>query len=149
MGTNYKGTKKEIRALDTYIKLIRASDSVTSRINTSLSAVGLTESQFNVLDALYHLGSLSQRELGRKLLKSGGNITMVIDNLEKTGLVERRKVKEDRRQYKICLTRKGKERIGKIIPQQVKLILKEMKILNESEQIELQRLCKKIGFRKG
>ena len=148
MGTNYKGTKKEIRALDTYIKLIRASDSVTSRINTSLSAVGLTESQFNVLDALYHLGSLSQRELGRKLLKSGGNITMVIDNLEKTGLVERRKVKEDRRQYTIYLTRKGKERIGKIIPQQVKLILKEMKILNESEQIELQRLCKKIGLRK-
>ena len=148
MGTNYKGTKKEIRALDTYIKLIRASDSVTSRINTSLSAVGLTESQFNVLDALYHLGSLSQRELGRKLLKSGGNITMVIDNLEKTGLVERRKVKEDRRQYRIYLTRKGKERIGKIIPQQVKLILKEMKILNESEQIELQRLCKKIGLRK-
>ena len=148
MGTNYKGTKKEIGALNTYIKLIRASDSVTSRINTSLSAVELTESQFNVLDALYHLGSLSQRELGRKLLKSGGNITMVIDNLEKTGLVERRKVKEDRRQYRIYLTRKGKERIGKIIPQQVKLIVKEMKVLNEKEQIELQRLCKKIGLRK-
>lgn len=148
MGTNYKGTKKEIGALNTYIKLLRASDSVTSRINTSLSAVELTESQFNVLDALYHLGSLSQRELGRKLLKSGGNITMVIDNLEKTGLVERRKVKEDRRQYRIYLTRKGKERIGKIIPQQVKLIVKEMKVLNEKEQIELQRLCKKIGLRK-
>ena len=86
MGTRYKGSKKEVRALNTYIKLIRAANSLSSRINIHLSKTGLTESQYNVLDALYHLGPLTQKDIGRKLFKSGGNITMVIDNLEKRKL---------------------------------------------------------------
>jgi len=57
MGTHYKGTKKEIRALNTYIKFIRASDSLSSRINSRLTKTELSESQFNVLDALFHLGA--------------------------------------------------------------------------------------------
>ena len=56
MGTHYKGSKKEMRALDSYTKLMRAADTINSAVNLSLSKFGLTESQFNVLDALYHLG---------------------------------------------------------------------------------------------
>jgi len=147
MGTNYIGTKRQTRALDTYIKIVRAAESVTSRVNISLSTFNITESQFNVLDALYHLGPLSQKELGEKLLKSGGNITMVIDNLEKSKFVERRKVKNDRRRYIIHLTEKGKDQIERILPEQVNVILEEMKVLSHSEQVELQKLCKKISLR--
>ncbi|HSR18242.1 MAG TPA: hypothetical protein VLM39_09160, partial [Ignavibacteriaceae bacterium] len=64
MGTRYKGTKKEIIALDTYIKLIRSSESVRTRINAFIITKGLTEIQFSALDALYHLGPLNQKELG-------------------------------------------------------------------------------------
>ena len=91
MGTHYKGTAKEKLAPDTFIKLIRSVNSLSSGINLILSKNSLTESQFNVLDALYHLGHLTQKELGKKLLKSGGNITMVIDNLEKLGLVTKKR----------------------------------------------------------
>ena len=148
MGTNYKGTNREIRALDAYIKMVRAVESVTSRVNLFLSECNLTESQFNVLDALYHLGPLSQKELGKKLLKSGGNITMVIDNLEKSKYVTRKKVKKDRRLYNVHLTGKGKDQIEKILPDLVNEVVKEMKVLSQSEQVELQKLCKKIGLRK-
>jgi len=55
MGTHYKGTAKEKLALDTFIKLIRSGNSLSSGINLILSKNSLTESQFNVLDALYHL----------------------------------------------------------------------------------------------
>jgi MarR family 2-MHQ and catechol resistance regulon transcriptional repressor len=148
MGTHYKGLNKEMRALDSYIKLMRAADTINSVVNLSLSKFGLTESQFNVLDALYHLGPLSQKKLGFKLLKSGGNITMVIDNLEKNAYVERRRGIEDRRIFFVHLTKKGKKRLEDILPLQVKLITNEMHRLSKTEQVELQRLCKKIGIRK-
>jgi MarR family 2-MHQ and catechol resistance regulon transcriptional repressor len=146
MGSHYKGSKKEIRALDTYIKLIRAADTLSSSININLSNAGLTESQFNVLDALYHLGPLTQKQLGKKLLKSGGNITMVIDNLEKRNLVKRRRGERDRRVFFVDLTLQGKRQVENILPKQVSRIKNEMSTLSKGEQNELQRLCKKLGI---
>jgi MarR family 2-MHQ and catechol resistance regulon transcriptional repressor len=146
MGSHYKGSKKEIRALDTYIKLIRAADTLSSGININLSNAGLTESQFNVLDALYHLGPLTQKQLGKKLLKSGGNITMVIDNLEKRNLVKRRRGERDRRVFFVDLTLQGKRQVENILPKQVSRIKNEMSTLSKGEQNELQRLCKKLGI---
>jgi MarR family 2-MHQ and catechol resistance regulon transcriptional repressor len=148
MGTHYKGTKKEVSALNTFIKLIRASDSTISRVNITLSKSKLTESQLNILDALYHLGPMCQKDLGRKLLKSGGNITMVIDNLEKQDLVKRERGKEDRRLFNIYLTENGRSLFEKIFPEYLNSILSAINILTDSEQTELQRLCKKIGSKK-
>ena len=147
MGTHYKGSKKEINSLNVYIKLIRAVESLNSILNASLSKEGLTESQFGVLEALFHLGSMSQKNLGSKLLKSGGNITMVIDNLEKRDLVLRRRGVVDRRYYNIQLTDKGKKLIEAVFPKQLKLITDEIGILNENEQQELQRMCKLLGLK--
>jgi MarR family 2-MHQ and catechol resistance regulon transcriptional repressor len=127
---------------------MRAADTINSAVNLSLSKYGLTESQFNVLDALYHLGPLSQKELGYKLLKSGGNITMVIDNLEKDAYVERRRGTKDRRIFFIHLTKEGEKKLEEVLTIQVNLITSDMNRLSKKEQIELQRLCKKIGIRK-
>jgi MarR family 2-MHQ and catechol resistance regulon transcriptional repressor len=145
MGTHYKGSKKEVRSLNTYIKLMRAADSLSSRIYTHLSKKRLTESQFNVLDAVYHLGPLSQKELSKKLLKSGGNITMVIDNLERRKLVKRERGKKDRRLFIVNLTSNGRNMIEIILPEQVSRVKDELNILTKGEQNELQKLCKKIG----
>lgn len=145
MGTHYKGSKKEVRALNTYIKIIRAANSLSSRINIRLSKTGLTESQYNVLDALYHLGPLTQKDIGRKLFKSGGNITMVIDNLEKRKLVTRKRGEKDRRVCIVNLTTHGISQVEKILPLQVYNIKNEVSALSKGEQNELQKLCKKIG----
>jgi MarR family 2-MHQ and catechol resistance regulon transcriptional repressor len=87
--THYKGTKDEVRALGTFVKLVRAAESVTARIHRHLIDTGLSVSQFGVLEALFHVGPLSQAEIAKKILRSTGNITMVIDNLEKRDLVKR------------------------------------------------------------
>jgi len=148
MGTHYRGTKKEIRALNTYIKFIRAADSLSSRINSRLIKTELSESQLNVLDALFHLGPLSQKDLGKKLLRSGGNITMVIDNLEKRKFVERKRGTKDRRIFTVHLTPEGKKLMEKVLPQKVDAVTNEILKLSKDEQYEFQRLCKKIGIRK-
>lgn len=145
MGTRYQGTKDEVRALNTYIKLVRATDSVSSRIHRHLDASNLTITQFGVLEALLHLGSLYQRDLAFKLLKSGGNITLVIDNLEKRELVKRDRETQDRRCIKVSLTEKGQQLISQIFPYHVAVVMDEMSILTPSEQEELARLCRRLG----
>lgn len=149
MGTKYKGTKKEVQALDTYIKLVRATEAVTARTSQNFLAAGLTISQFGVLEALLHGGPLCQRDIARKILKSTGNITMVIDNLEKRGLVQRERDSEDRRFITIHLTPEGSKLIEGIFPQQVAGIVAELEVLSAAEQQELARLCRKVGLRKG
>jgi MarR family transcriptional regulator, 2-MHQ and catechol-resistance regulon repressor len=145
--TSYKGTKDEVRALNAYVKLMRASESVSARIHGHLVDVGLTVSQFGVMEALYHLGPLSQRELAKKILKSSGNITMVIDNLEKRGLVKRERKAEDRRFYAVQLTVEGRRLIGSIFPSHAAKIVEEMNALTRTEQEELSRLCRKVGLK--
>jgi MarR family 2-MHQ and catechol resistance regulon transcriptional repressor len=142
------GNQKEIIALRTYVKLMRATESITARIHRHLISVGLTLSQFAVLEALYHLGPLYQTEIGKKLLRSSGNITMVIDNLEKRGYVKRERKKEDRRFMMVRLTDEGFELIRKLFPPHATVIAREMSVLSESEQDTLAQLCKKLGLKK-
>ncbi|HLO14612.1 MAG TPA: MarR family transcriptional regulator, partial [Anaerolineales bacterium] len=147
MGTAYLGNEQEVRALNAYIKLMRAAETVTSRLNRNLASADLTVSQFGVLEALHHKGALCQRDIAAKILKSTGNITMVIDNLEKHGLVRRERGAEDRRYITIILTEKGTQLIAELFPRHAAAITDEMGVLTEEEQAELGRLCRKLGLK--
>jgi len=147
MPTHHKGTESETRALNAFIKLVRASESVSARLIAFLQQEeGLTISQFGVLEALYHLGPLNLRQISEKMLKSGGNITTVVDNLEKQGLVERKRCDEDRRVIYAHLTPEGEKRIGRYFPKHVHQIEQEMNTLSSEELETLGRLCKKLGL---
>jgi MarR family 2-MHQ and catechol resistance regulon transcriptional repressor len=99
-----------------------------------------------VLEALYHLGPLSQGEIGQKILRSSGNITMVIDNLEKKGLVRRERNKTDRRFFFVHLTDRGYNLINRIFPPHAAVIAQDFTVLTAAEQDTLGRLCKKLGL---
>ena len=146
MRKRYQGTKEEARALKTYVKLMRAAESVTARTHRHLSATGLTISQFAVLEALYQLGPMSQREIGQKILRSSGNITMVIDNLERNDLVKRERNEADRRFFIVHLTDKGYNLINNIFPPHAAVIAKYLGVLTATEQDTLGRLCRKLGL---
>jgi MarR family transcriptional regulator, 2-MHQ and catechol-resistance regulon repressor len=133
-------------ALNSYTKLMRAAESVTGRVGRTMSAAGLTISQFGVLEALHHKGPLCQRDIAAKILKSTGNITLVIDNLEKQGLVKRERISDDRRYLTIRLTGKGESLIGTVFSDVEAAIVAEMSVLTEDEQNILGRLCKKLGL---
>ncbi len=98
-----------------------------------------------MLETLYHLGSLCQGELSAKLLKSTGNITLVLDNLEKRGLVKRVRQTEDRRKVKIVLTSAGEGLIRRVFPQMAEAITCDLAILTAEEQAQLGYLCRKLG----
>ena len=147
MGTHYKGAEQEERALNVFIKLMRASESLTSRINRHLTSRNITVSQFGILETLYHLGPLNQCDIARKILRSGGNITFVIDNLEKSGLVRRERGKDDRRFFKVHLTEDGERLISELFPEVLKIIVNGMETLSNLEQETLGGLCRKLGLK--
>jgi MarR family 2-MHQ and catechol resistance regulon transcriptional repressor len=146
--TTYKGNMETLRALSAYVKLMRAAESLTARIHCNLSDINLTISQFGALEALYHLGPMPQVEIGKKILKSAGNMTLVIDNLEKRELVRRERGKEDRRYFTVHLTEAGTKLVRGFFPVHAERITSEMSALTPTEQEQLGRLCKKLGIGK-
>ena len=146
MPTHYRGSAQERAALDAYIKLMRAADSVTARLDPLMRAADLTFGQFGALEALLHRGPLCQRDLGGKLLRSGGNITVVVGNLARRGLVRRHRGPQDRRFVTVTLTDKGRRLIGGIFPRHVRHVVRELGALSPPEQAELGRLCRQLGL---
>jgi MarR family 2-MHQ and catechol resistance regulon transcriptional repressor len=146
MGTKYRGTPAETRALDAFIKLMRASNSLTTVLARHVAADGdLTMSQFGVLEALLHLGAMSQGEVGLKLLLSGSNVTTVVDNLEKRGLVRRARRAGDRRVIEVSLTDKGRRLIARLFPAHARRIAQLFSTLSSTEQNQLADLCRTLG----
>jgi MarR family transcriptional regulator, 2-MHQ and catechol-resistance regulon repressor len=145
MGTRYKGQPREIRALDTFIKLMRATDSVTADLSRSLAEAGLTMGQFGVLEALLHLGPMSQSDIGAKLLRSGSNVTTVVDNLEKRNLVRRERRQDDRRVVTVSLTADGRRLIQKLFPGHARRIADLFGALSQDDQRTLGNLCRTLG----
>jgi MarR family 2-MHQ and catechol resistance regulon transcriptional repressor len=134
-----------MRTLDTFIKLTRCTNSLLGRLAERNSIGDLTYSQFAVLEALYHLGHMTQGEISSKVLKSGSNMTTVIDNLERDGLVRRERDEKDRRVIHVHLTEAGTAKIESVFPGHVAALMEELKVLSTSEQEALGELCKKLG----
>ena len=146
MPTRYRGSAAERRALDAYIKLMRAAESVTARLAAGVREAGLTTTQLGVLEALLHLGPMAQCDLAAKQLKSPANLTTVVDNLERRELVRRRRDEHDRRRSIVELTPRGRELIEAAFPAHAAAIVRELSVLSTEEQRQLGRLCRKLGL---
>ena len=144
--SHHKGKKTEQVALDAYVSLTRSVATVNDRLNKHLDDSGITESQFAVLEILFHLGPLNQTEICKKVLKTGGNMTLVIDNLEKSRLVERQRDPNDRRARQVHLTDAGRKLITTIFPAHAARVAEIFSVLTGAEQRELKRLCKMVGL---
>src|SRR5512146_1273244 len=145
MPTHYVGSRAEMRTLDTFIKLTRCTNSLLGRLAERNTMGDLTYSQFAVLEALYHLGHMTQGEISTKVLKSGSNMTTVIDNLERDGLVRRERDAKARRVIHVHLTETGTGKVEAVLPGHVAALVEEFKVLSVKEQEMLGELCKKLG----
>ena len=140
-----KTSNQEVQILKLYTQLMRATNTVTEKMHRHLLDYKLSISQFGVIEALYHLGPLCQKDIGGKILKTSGNMTLVIDNLEKRELVKREKDPDDRRRMTVRLTESGYELIEKIFPNHSKKANKIFSVLEPEERDSLSLLLKKLG----
>jgi MarR family 2-MHQ and catechol resistance regulon transcriptional repressor len=121
-------------------------ETLGGHLQRHLASLGMTPPQLAVLEALLHLGPMSQGELGRKLLRSNPNMTAVLDNLERNGWLQRERSPEDRRVVVVSLTPEGRGLITKVFPAHSAHIAALMGALTAEEQEQLGALCKKLGL---
>jgi MarR family transcriptional regulator, 2-MHQ and catechol-resistance regulon repressor len=138
--------KRTNLALNLWVKLARASATFSKLSSESIRSFGLTEPQFAVIECLGHLGPLKLGELSKKMLVTGGNITCVIDNLEKEKLVKRIRSKKDRRMTTVQLTEKGQKLFGDKFKIHAQHITIAASVLTDVEQNQLAGLLKKFGL---
>lgn len=140
---NY-GDENDIN-LKLVIALSRTHLSFGRGLQIFLNEYGLTPAQFGVLEALYHLGEMRICELIDKTLSTSGNMTVVIRNLEKEGLIERKTNPDDKRAFNIVLTPKGETKIKVAFEAHLVLINQFFNNLDHDEKFELQMLLKKTN----
>lgn len=142
----FSPSEPQQRALGAYVALMRAANAVTRRVHGPLGAFDLTLGQFGVLEALTHVGPLRQHELAEKVLSSAGNLSIVLDNLEKRRLVRRSADPADARCTVVAATAKGRRLMDEIFPPHAARLTAEFAALSPAEQDELRRLCRKLGL---
>ena len=99
----------EHRALRLWLRLLTCSQLIERHVRSRLrSRFGITLPRFDLMSQLErHPGGLKMNELSRRMMVTGGNITGIVDQLVKEGLVERLDEPSDRRAWRVRLTRAG------------------------------------------
>lgn len=131
--------------LKSLIALSRTAQNVRKREQRTIKEGGLTVSQFAVLEILYHKGDLRVCEIIEKALSTGGNMTVVIDNLVKEDLVRRCIDPKDRRVNLISITEKGRKIVSDIFPKHLENINEIFSVLTVEEKKNLTSLLKKLS----
>lgn len=110
------------RAIRVWFRLLRLETRIQGAVAERLREIGLSVPQCDVLTTLTEAEGVSQQTLAERLYVTKGNISGLLDRLEGAGLVERRSILADRRQYAIYLTAEGRAAAEKAIAVQHALI---------------------------
>ena len=118
-------------------RIVKDLDRETTRISASY---GLTFPQFMVLEALLHKERMTVGEIKDAILSSNGTIPVIINNLDKMGMVKRSKDPEDHRRSLVELTKKGRTLIEQVCPENDRMYQERFSVWKKDEKIELLRL---------
>jgi DNA-binding MarR family transcriptional regulator len=99
------------RALRLWLRLLTCSQLIERHVRSHLrSRFGITLPRFDLMSQLErHPEGLKMNELSRRMMVTGGNVTGIVDQLVKEGLVERLDEPTDRRAWRVRLTRAGEK----------------------------------------
>jgi len=107
--------------------------------------VDITTEQWVLMDCLYEKDGLSQTELATQSFKNAPTVSRIIDLLCKKDLAERLRFDNDRRRYKIFLTKNGKETYEKAYPHVIELRKKGWNGLSDSDYTSFLRIMNQIS----
>lgn len=124
-----------------WLRLTRVYQKVNHELNSNLRAWELNISQFDVLAHVGAATGMTQQELADRLLVTKGNISQLLDRMEKQGLLLR---KQEGRTNSLALTEKGQQLFDQVVPSHEQLIVQKLAPLSSQEAMELLRLLRKL-----
>ncbi|MCL6708124.1 MarR family transcriptional regulator [Pseudomonas sp. R2.Fl] len=90
-----------------WIAVGRACQMMQQALSRALAPLDIKPPHLDILVNLYRFEGISQQELARKLLVGRSNMSMLLPQMEKRGLVERRGDPKDKRVLRLYLTESG------------------------------------------
>jgi MarR family 2-MHQ and catechol resistance regulon transcriptional repressor len=133
-------------ALHLFVVLARAHQWVSTHAHHDIRKSGLNPTEFGVLELLFHKGPQPLQQIGDKILISSGNITYVVDKLERKGLVVRRPSPQDRRVIYAEVTEQGRDFMEEKFPQHRLAVERAIASLTPEERAQAIGLLRKLGL---
>ncbi|MFC0211275.1 MarR family winged helix-turn-helix transcriptional regulator [Paenibacillus chartarius] len=104
----------------------------------------ITTEQWTVLNRLAEKDGISQKELAQKAEKDPTNLTRILDQLERKGLVVRQPNASDRRSYLTLITDKGRALNEQLIPIEQETMRSVMSGLADEQLAQLRIMLRHI-----
>lgn len=124
--------------------LNRTALAMKNEFEKNLKDLDITAVQFGILKRLWEEDSLSQKEIAKRAFKTTAEIKHIIDKLEKKGFITRQSSLKDKREYKICLTQKGRD-TENLSMEIVKKTMEQALVDVSKEEVDsLMFICNKI-----
>jgi DNA-binding MarR family transcriptional regulator len=134
------------RALRIWLRLLTCTQLIERQVRSRLRGrFGTTLPRFDLMAQLErHPDGLKMNALSRLLMVTGGNITAIVDQLVREGLVERLAEPADRRAFRIRLTRAGARSFGEMARAHEEWVVGLLAGLSQREKDELLKLLAKL-----
>jgi DNA-binding MarR family transcriptional regulator len=121
-----------------WIAVARACNAMQTVMSRALQPLDLKTPHLDILANLYRFEGLTQQELARKLLVGRSNMSMLLPQMEKRGLIERHTDERDKRVLRLYLTPEGRELTEKALAIQ-------MQVIDRSMQVSTAEECDMVG----
>jgi DNA-binding MarR family transcriptional regulator len=128
----------------TWIAVGRACQLMQLTLARNMAHLEIKPPHLDILLNLYRREGISQQELARKLLVGRSNMSMLLPQLEKRGLIVRRGDGRDKRVLRLFLTPQGKEVTEKAMEIQTALIDLVMETTSEERCLMVADHMEKI-----
>ena len=111
-----------------WVAVGRACQLMGQSLTKALAHLDIKPPHLDILVNLYRFEGLTQQELARKLLVGRSNMSMLLPQMEKRGLIERRGDSRDKRVLRLHLTAKGRQLSKEAMAIQTSLIERVLSI---------------------
>jgi DNA-binding MarR family transcriptional regulator len=119
------------------------------RFGERVAEIGLTPPDAGLLGKIAARPGVSQQSLAEHLGVMPSRMVALVDDLEGKGIVERRRSMEDRRNYELHLTEKGRQVLGEIARIGAEHEESFCAALSKEERNHLSDLCRRIADEQG
>jgi len=116
----------------------RIEDTIRQRLREQF---GITLPRFDLMAQLEREAEgLSMGELSRRMMVTGGNVTAIVDQLEREQLVQRQNLASDRRAFRVSLTPAGYKAFAAMAQAHEAWVVELLSPLSERQQEQLHKL---------
>ena len=130
------------------LNLLKSGIWLLNDLETYLRPLNMSQARLSILLYIENSaeGIINPKDLAKLTGKSKPGITRMMDKLFENGFISIKQDDVDGRKKKLCLTKKGKQLMGKIIPEyNLRIMEMSLNLTNEEKQT-LNKLLGKINF---